>query len=403
MRLKHVYLATALLGSILMLSPVGAGAQQRSRPRTAGPASTGAAQPRSGQPPAAQPRSTQPRSGQPPATQPRSGQPPAAQPRSAQPRSGQPAAAQPRSAQPRSGQARIAQPRTNPIYRYPFRPYPGRYVSGYGYYGSYWGPSYLSLTWGHPRWWFPWGLGPYWYGPYWYGYGYDGYSGYYDDDGSLKLDVKPKDAEVFVDGYYAGRVDDFDGVFQSLRVAPGAHTVTLWCKGYKSLTQQVYVQTNETMKVHHQLEPLAAGESQEPRPVPPPEAPGLGAGRDDYPQPEPPAPPDAPRPRRPLPPPPPDEPRQPGQLAPPARVGETPDYSRLTVRVQPAGAQVFIDGEAWQTSPGADRLVVHLPIGLHHVEVRKDGFRTFKADVQIRSGETTTLNVSLTGQDGPAS
>src|SRR5262245_22712637 len=40
-------------------------------------------------------------------------------------------------------------------------------------------------------------------------------------DGSLRLEVKPREAEVYIDGYYAGTVDDFDGTFQRLRVVPG--------------------------------------------------------------------------------------------------------------------------------------------------------------------------------------
>jgi len=40
-------------------------------------------------------------------------------------------------------------------------------------------------------------------------------------DASVRLDVSPRDAEVYVDGYYAGVVDDFDGILQRLRVEPG--------------------------------------------------------------------------------------------------------------------------------------------------------------------------------------
>src|SRR6185312_3885852 len=37
---------------------------------------------------------------------------------------------------------------------------------------------------------------------------------------AVRIEVSPNDAEVYVDGYYAGIVDDFDGVFQRLRVTP---------------------------------------------------------------------------------------------------------------------------------------------------------------------------------------
>ena len=37
------------------------------------------------------------------------------------------------------------------------------------------------------------------------------------------VSVKPNKAQVCVDGYYAGIVDDFDEVFQRLHTSPGAH------------------------------------------------------------------------------------------------------------------------------------------------------------------------------------
>ncbi len=65
------------------------------------------------------------------------------------------------------------------------------------------------------------------YGGYydpWYG-GYPTYpqSSYTSsDEGSLKLKIKPRQAEVYVDGYFVGVVDDFDGIFQRLHVDSGA-------------------------------------------------------------------------------------------------------------------------------------------------------------------------------------
>src|SRR5262245_45560319 len=75
--------------------------------------------------------------------------------------------------------------------------------------------------------WYGAGLYPYWYGPFWPG-GYPYYYPYYsyDPTSALKLEVTPKDAEVYVDGYYAGIVDDFDGAFQRLHVLPGNHELT---------------------------------------------------------------------------------------------------------------------------------------------------------------------------------
>jgi hypothetical protein len=67
----------------------------------------------------------------------------------------------------------------------------------------------------------------------------------------------------------------------------------------------------------------------------------------------------------------------------------------VAIRVQPADAEVLIDGEPWQAPEGQDRLVVQLPSGRHHVEIRKDGFETYSSDLDVRAGESVPLNVSL--------
>jgi hypothetical protein len=68
--------------------------------------------------------------------------------------------------------------------------------------------------------------------------------------------------------------------------------------------------------------------------------------------------------------------------------------SSVAIRVQPADAEIFIDGERW-TGGGDERLVVQLAPGSHQIEVRKDGYRTFMTSVTVRPGETAPLNISL--------
>ena len=43
---------------------------------------------------------------------------------------------------------------------------------------------------------------------------------------------------------------------------------------------------------------------------------------------------------------------------------------------------------------------IDLAEGSHSVEVRKDGYRTYTRSIQVRRGETVTLNVSLTAGGG---
>src|SRR5262245_49190615 len=38
----------------------------------------------------------------------------------------------------------------------------------------------------------------------------------YEPDSSLKFSIKPKDASIYVDGYFAGKVEDYNGAFQRL-------------------------------------------------------------------------------------------------------------------------------------------------------------------------------------------
>src|SRR5262249_17979523 len=177
---------------------------------------------------------------------------------------------------------------------------------------------------------------PFWYDPWFdaqfYGpLGYPPYRYYNVDPGAaIRLEVKPKKAEVYVDGYYAGIVDDFDGVFQRLRLRPGEHELLLDFDGYRTVHQKVYLTPDNTFKLKHETERLAPGEQPEPRPqpaAPPPQAgaPGPGYQPPMYPQQPPPRGPSGRR----MPPPPP--PPGPGE----ARPSNASSFGTLAVRVQP--------------------------------------------------------------------
>jgi len=247
---------------------------------------------------------------------------------------------------------------------------------------------------------------PFWYGYPWYPYGY-GYPYQYpigrypygyrfaEPDSAVRLEVSPKEAEVYVDGYYAGVVDDFDGVFQRLRLPPGQHELILFHEGYRTAHQTMYLTADSTFKVHFNMEKAAPGDVAEPRPTPK-EPPANFAGQRGPNGPGsfgPPAgqgngqPPRAPIRRAPA-----QLPPSPGEL----RVGQPSGaYGTLAIRVQPGNASVTIDGERWDGPQGQDRLMVELAEGPHRVQVQRDGFETYSNDVTIRRGETTALNVSL--------
>jgi hypothetical protein len=118
-------------------------------------------------------------------------------------------------------------------------------VDGGGYYGGLypWGWGGLGLG-GYYGYYDPWG----WYDPYPPVVPYD-----YDDNGALKLKVKPRDAEVYVDGYFAGEVDDFDGVFQRLRLEAGPHRIELRLQGFEPLTFEIRIQPDRTVTYKGEL------------------------------------------------------------------------------------------------------------------------------------------------------
>ena len=241
-----------------------------------------------------------------------------------------------------------------------YRPY-----YGYPYYNHfYWGVGF-----GYGYGWSPWFYYPY------FGYPYPPYyGGYYYDGSSLRIQVKPNTAEVYVDGHYAGVVDSYDNPFQRLHLPPGEHVIEIFHEGFKSIREPMRFMPREGYDLRRQMEPLAAGD---PAPVRPKPDPAAEADRE--------------REREP-------------RYAPRDRVEvqrDRPDQVRsaesgaVAIRVQPAGAVVLIDGEKWEGPDGPDRLVVHLSEGTHRIEIQKEGYRSFVTEVRIRRGETVPLNVSL--------
>jgi hypothetical protein len=75
--------------------------------------------------------------------------------------------------------------------------------------------------------------------------------------GVLHLDIKPRHAEVYVDGGLVGKVDDFVGLFHKLRLDAGVHRLELRAPGYESITANVRIQVGESMTYRGTLEKTA--------------------------------------------------------------------------------------------------------------------------------------------------
>jgi hypothetical protein len=126
---------------------------------------------------------------------------------------------------PRVIAPRIIAPRVVAVV--PYRPYyyyrPGysfglTYGYGYGYPSrGYYGPAYPS-------------------------YGYVPGHAY----GGVRIDLPQRDAQVFVDGYYTGVVDQFDGVLQHLDLPAGPHRIEVRMDGYEPIAFDVYVRPGQT-------------------------------------------------------------------------------------------------------------------------------------------------------------
>jgi hypothetical protein len=140
----------------------------------------------------------------------------------------------------RDGDRRVySQPRRNYyVYRYPSY----RYYGGTRYYGyRYYDPSFAGdFFWSNHSW----RARSYYVGSNW------------DYDlGKLRLDIDQRDAEVYIDGYYAGVIDDFDGRLQGLRLEPGNYQVEVALPGFEPLEFDVHITPGRTTTYRGSLLP----------------------------------------------------------------------------------------------------------------------------------------------------
>jgi len=123
----------------------------------------------------------------------------------------------------------------------------GRPFIGGGFYGPYFG----------------FGWGPYWgpWSPYW---GWSPYSrptsgvdmnfALVAGVGAVDLNVKPGQAEVWVDGKYVAEARDLDGYPSLLWLKEGAHRVQLYKGGYVTFDEQIDVQAGQQKELKVRLD-----------------------------------------------------------------------------------------------------------------------------------------------------
>ena len=106
------------------------------------------------------------------------------------------------------------------------------------------------------------GYGYGYYGHGYGGYGPYGYGGYRSNYGDVRIEVSPKylrdDAQVYVNEAHVGVVDDFDGFFQRLSLAPGEYDIEIRLDGYQTLKTRIFVRRGSTYKIRESLHPIVA-------------------------------------------------------------------------------------------------------------------------------------------------
>jgi hypothetical protein len=160
-----------------------------------------------------------------------------------------------------------------------YRPY---YGSNRPYYGPYYRPYYYGPYYYRPYYYAPFfGISAH-YGPFAFGYGFGypyapyahygypgygypgyGYPGYgypaygypYRPYGGVRIDIPQRDGEVYVDGNFAGIVDNYDGNFQQLNLEPGTHTVEVRAPGFSTVNFDVNVEPGRTITYRTALRP----------------------------------------------------------------------------------------------------------------------------------------------------
>ena len=216
------------------------------------------------------------------------------------------------------------------------------------------------------------------YGYPYYGGGYYGYyGGSYSYTGSVRLKIKPEHADVLVDGYYVGTVDDFDGTFQSLKLEPGPASIEIRAPSFESIRLDVRILPGR--KLTYEEDMKAGGPGPVPRlpqaarrpPVRAPD-PGVVMGR--------PVPQD------------PDAESGP----PPGYDGQLLAFGGVRLRIEPRDAQVFVGGYFVGTVDDFDSgKGLPLESGPQDIEIKADGYEPLQLKVRILPDETITYEGDL--------
>lgn len=224
--------------------------------------------------------------------------------------------------------------------------------------------TYVDL---HLGWWGLFGY-PYYYdyghhhyghSGHYYGYGYPRYAYYRssDDMGALDLNVRPKKADVYVNGQRIGNVGEFDGFPGYLWLEEGIYDLVVYHPGYQTLHQTVEVFQELVIDIDQDLAP---GDATRPEDIVPPPVRYDGADR-------------------------------------PASASSDLAPGRLFLDVEPLDASVYLDGRLLgsgrEIADAADGLMLNP--GKHQLSVLHPSYDTRELEIDIEPGEATDLEIHM--------
>lgn len=205
----------------------------------------------------------------------------------------------------------------------------------------------------------------------------------------VRIDVRPKDARVHLDGRFVGRARYFDGAPSFLFLEPGSYRLELLLDGYRPVLVELSAEQGCRYDLRHRLERERGFEVEH-------EDADVGKGKPHQwvfsptrSTPQQPAPesagPDA-RLRPDL-----------GRGATGVRV-PSPPAAGLKLRVDPPSARVSIDGAFVATGRELARMVGPLAMtpGPHRIVVEADGHAALERGLELAGGEVLELDLVLT-------
>lgn len=219
--------------------------------------------------------------------------------------------------------------------------------------------------------------------PYSY-YGYPGVVWYdyqaYASMGGIDLNVRPKKAQVYIDGQRIGRVGRFDGYPSALWLEEGTYELVIYHPGYRTVHETVKVFSGVVIDFDHHMVP---GESTPPEElVPPPTAPPPEQVAEGL------------RPQE-------VAPRD-GRETAPREMDLRHEPARLYLTIEPRDASVYLDGRFLGTGDELADLRSGLMVnpGEHQLSVVRPTFESEELTVDVAAGEDLELAVRLRKSDG---